>query len=47
MVLNFGNQPVDFSPVIDIDQELDERPILSLRAIDEQESQAAAADEAT
>ncbi len=45
MSLDVGNQPVDLPPVIDIDEELHERPILPFRSVDEQEAQPAAADE--
>jgi hypothetical protein len=40
--LDVGQQPVDLPPVIDIDQELNEGPVLLLRTVNEQEAQAAA-----
>ena len=44
-LLDVGDQPVDLVRVVDVDQELHERPILSLGRVDEQEPQPAAADE--
>ena len=45
MLLDRRHQAVDLVGVVDVDEELDERAILHLRRVDEQEPQAAAADE--
>src|SRR5215472_16664470 len=45
MFLAFGNQRLNFPPIVNIDQELYKSWILSLRAVNKQEAQAAAADE--
>lgn len=43
--LDVGDHALDFSPVVDVDQELNEGAILTLRAVHQQKPQAAAADE--
>src|SRR5215831_5238426 len=45
MFLDFGNQRLNFPPIVNIDQELYKSWILSLRTVNKQEAQAAAADE--
>src|SRR5215510_1018844 len=45
MFLDFGNQRLNFPPIVNIDQELYKGWVLSLRAVNKQKAQAAAADE--
>src|SRR6516162_9831536 len=45
MFLDFGNQRLNFPPIVNIDQKLYKSWVLSLRAVNKQEAQAATADE--
>src|SRR5262249_46254021 len=45
VLLDVRHQRVELAGVVDVDEELNESPVLPLRRVNEQEAQAAAADE--